>query len=153
MIYDLGEARDIHPRDKQNVAKRLARIALARDYGQKVEYLNPTYKSMEVNEGKAVLTFENVGNGGLYAFDMEEVLGFAVAGEDKVWHWASGKVVAADKVEVSSAAVANPVAVRYAWADNPVANLRGRNGLPADPFRTDDWPQITDPANAPQPAQ
>lgn len=152
VIYDLGEGRDIHPRDKQNVAKRLARIALARDYGQEVEYLNPSYKAMEAKDGKVVLSFENVGKGGLYAFDTEEIAGFALAGEDKVWHWATGKVVAADKVEISSPAVADPVAVRYAWSDNPVANLRGRNGLPVDPFRTDDWPQITDPANAPKPA-
>ncbi len=154
VIYDLGEGRDIHPRDKQNVAKRLARLALARDYGQsQVEYLSPSHKSLEVNGGKAILTFENAGSGGLYAFDTEAVAGFAVAGEDKVWHWATGMVVAPDKVEVSSSAVANPVAVRYAWADNPVANLRGRNGLPVIPFRTDDWPQITDPANAAKPAQ
>lgn len=146
VIYDIGEGRDIHPRDKQNVAKRLARIALARDYGQPVEYLSPSYQSMEAKDGKVTLSFENVGSGGLYAFDTEEVVGFAVAGEDKAWHWATGKVVAADKVEVSSEAVANPVAVRYAWADNPVANLRSRLGLPVIPFRSDDWPQITDPA-------
>ncbi len=148
VIYDLGEGRDIHPRDKQNVGKRLARIALARDYGQSFEYLNPSYKSMEVKDGKVVLTFENVGSEGLYAFDTEEVVGFAVAGEDKAWHWATGKVVAPNQVEVTCAEVAQPVAVRYAWADNPVANLRGRNGLPVIPFRTDDWPLITDPANA-----
>ncbi len=153
VIYDIGEGRDIHPRDKQNVAKRLARIALARDYGQSVEYLSPSYQSMEAKDGKVVLTFDNPGAGGLYAFDTEEVKGFAVAGEDKTWHWATGKVVAPDKVEIASAAVANPVAVRYAWSDNPVANLRSRLGLPVIPFRTDDWPQITDPANAPKPAQ
>jgi sialate O-acetylesterase len=81
------------------------------------------------------------------------VIGLAVAGEDKVWHWGVGKIVGPDKVEVSSAAAATPVAVRYAWADNPVANLYSRNGLPVVPFRTDDWPMTTDPANAPKPAQ
>jgi len=149
VIYDLGEGRDIHPRDKQNVAKRLARIALARDYGVAIEFQNPSYKAMEVKEGKALLTFENVGKEGLYAFDTQQAVGFAVAGEDKVWHWGTGTIVGADKVEVVSDKVAVPVAVRYAWADNPVANLRGRNGLPVDPFRTDDWPLTTDPANAP----
>src|SRR5690606_17622990 len=109
VIYDLGEGRDIHPRDKQNVGKRLARIALARDYGQSFEYLNPSYKSMEVKDGKVVLTFENVGSEGLYAFDTEEVVGFAVAGEDKAWHWATGKVVAPNQVEVTCAEVAQPV--------------------------------------------
>ena len=149
VIYDLGEGRDIHPRNKQDVGKRLARIALARDYGMALEYQSPSYKSMEVKDGKATLTFENVGTAGLYTFDTQEAVGFAVAGEDKVWHWATGKLVGSDKVEVTSGEVPNPVAVRYAWADNPVANLRGRNGLPVVPFRTDDWPLTTDPANAP----
>jgi sialate O-acetylesterase len=158
VIYDIGEGRDIHPRDKQNVGKRLARIALARDYGKAIEFQSPSYKAMEVTKGKAVLTFENVGAGGLYTFDTQEAVGFAVAGEEKVWHWAVGKVIAPDKVEVGCPEVANPVAVRYAWADNPVANLRGRNGLPVVPFRTDDWPLTTDPAgvpaaNAPKPAK
>jgi len=153
VIYDIGEGRDIHPRDKQNVAKRLARIALARDYGKAIEYQSPSYQAMEVKDGKAILTFDHVGSAGLYAFDTQEVTGFAVAGEDKVWHWGVGKITGPDKVEVSSAAVATPVAVRYAWADNPVANFYGRNGLPVVPFRTDDWPLTTDPANAPKVAQ
>ncbi|MDF1862868.1 MAG: sialate O-acetylesterase [Verrucomicrobiales bacterium] len=148
VIYDIGEGRDIHPRDKQNVAKRLARIALARDYGKTIPYQSPSYKSMEVQGNKAILTFENVGST-LYTFDTREAVGFAVAGEDKVWHKATGKLLGKDRVEVTSEAVETPVAVRYAWADNPVANLRSREGLPVDPFRTDDWPQITDPANAP----
>lgn len=152
VIYDLGEGRDIHPRDKQNVGKRLARIALARDYGMNLEFQSPSYQSMDVKDGKAILTFENVGTAGLYTFDVQEAVGFAVAGEDKVWHWATGKVVGPDKVELTCGEVANPVAVRYAWSDNPVANLRGRNGLPVVPFRTDDWPLTTDPANAPKPA-
>lgn len=154
VIYDLGEGRDIHPRDKQNVAKRLARIALARDYGVEIEYQSPSYKAMEVKENKAILTFENVGKDGLYTFDTQQAVGFAVAGADKVWHWGTGAIVGADKVEVVSDKVSAPVAVRYAWADNPIANLRGRNGLPVDPFRTDDWPLTTDPAtNALKPAQ
>lgn len=146
VICDLGEGRDIHPRDKQNVGKRLARIALARDYGYPVEYLSPSYRSMEVKENKVLLSFDNSGHGGLYAFDTHTAVGFAVAGEDKVWHWAEGKVVGADQVEVFSNEVAKPVAVRYAWANNPVANLYSRNGLPVTPFRTDDWPLSTLPA-------
>lgn len=144
VIYDIGEGRDIHPRDKQNVAMRLARIALARDYGKEIHYLSPSYKSMEVKDGKAILTFENVGST-LYTFDTKEAVGFAIAGEDKVWHNATGKLIGKDKVEVSSDAVSAPVAVRYAWATNPVANLESREGLPVDPFRTDDWPGITEP--------
>lgn len=152
VITDLGEGRDIHPRDKQNVAKRLARIALARDYGKAIEFKSPSFKSMEVKENTATLVFNDPGKAGLYTFDTQEAVGFAVAGEDKVWHWGTGRIVAPDKVEVTSPKVAKPVAVRYAWADNPVANLYGRNGLPVVPFRTDDWPLTTDPANAPKPA-
>jgi len=148
VIYDLGEGRDIHPRDKQNVGKRLARIALARDYGKPIEYRSPSFKAMEVKGGKAVLTFKDVGAGGLYTFDTQEAIGFAVAGKDRIWHWAAAKVIGSDKVEVSCPEVADPLAVRYAWADNPVANLLSRAGLPVVPFRTDDWPLSTDPANA-----
>lgn len=151
VIYDIGEGRDIHPRDKQNVGKRLARIALAKDYGIPVHYQSPSYKSMEIKGNKAVLTFENVGST-LYTFDTRDAVGFAVAGEDKTWYNATGKLVGKDKVEVTSPDVESPVAVRYAWAVNPVANLRSREGLPVVPFRTDDWPQITDPATAPEPA-
>jgi sialate O-acetylesterase len=147
VIYDLGEGRDIHPRNKQDVAKRLARIALARDYGVNLVYQSPSYEAMEISENKAVLTFENVG-GGLYSFDTQDAIGFTVAGEDKVWHPGVGKIVGQNKVEVTSSYVAAPVAVRYAWADNPVANLRNREGLPVDPFRTDDWTLSTEPQPA-----
>jgi len=142
VIYDLGEARDIHPRDKQNVAKRLARIALARDYGWDVPYRSPSFESMKIDAGKATITFQNVGSG-LYAFDTSEIQGFAMAGEDRVWHPAQAERVGKNEVVVTSEAVDEPVAVRYAWADNPVANLQSREGLPVVPFRTDDWPQVT----------
>ena len=148
VIYDVGEGRDIHPRDKQTVAKRLARIALARDYGINVPYLSPSYKEMTVEGNKAILTFKDVGST-LYTFDVREAVGFAVAGEDKTWHSAKGILKGKDQVIVTSDAVATPVAVRYAWADNPVANLMSREGLPVIPFRSDDWPQITDPATQP----
>ena len=146
VIYDVGEGRDIHPRDKQTVGRRLARLALAQDYGWKINHLSPGFQSMEVQGNKAILTFENVGST-LYTFDTKEAEGFIDAGKDKVWHAATGKIVGTNKVEVISEAVAEPVAVRYAWAENPIANLTSREGLPVDPFRTDDWPQVT----APQP--
>ena len=149
VIYDIGEGRDIHPRDKQNVAKRLARIALARDYGLQIPYKSPSFKSMEVQGNKAILTFQDVGST-LYTFDVREAVGFVVAGEDKVWHKATGKLLGQDKIEVTSPAVETPVAVRYAWATNPVANLMSREGLPVDPFRTDDWPLSTEPVAAEQ---
>jgi len=144
VIIDIGEGKDIHPRNKQDVAKRLARWALAKDYGIKVPYQSPTYKSMEVKGNKVVLTFDHVG-GGFRSFDVREVRGFAVAGEDKKFHWARARIVGdqEDQVEVSSEQVSDPVAVRYAWADNPVCNLYSKNGLPVTPFRTDDWTGVT----------
>ena len=142
VIIDLGEGRDIHPRDKQGVAKRLARLALAKDYGIAVASESPTYKSMEKKDGKVVLIFDNVG-AGLYSFDTANPRGFAIAGADKKFHWADVKLVGKNQVEVSCDAVKDPVAVRYAWADNPVCNLYSREGLPVDPFRTDDWKGVT----------
>ncbi|HQU43825.1 MAG TPA: sialate O-acetylesterase, partial [Pirellulales bacterium] len=142
VIIDLGEAQDIHPRNKQDVAKRLARWAFARDYGIDVPYHSPQVKSSEKKDGKIVLAFDHVGPG-LRAFDLPEVRGFAIAGDDKKFVWAQAKIVDKDKIEVWSDGVKEPVAVRYAWADNPVCNVYSRNGLPLTPFRTDDWPGIT----------
>ncbi len=142
VIIDIGEGRDIHPRNKQDVAMRLARWALAKDYGINIAHQSPTYKSMEKKGDKIVLTFDHVGPG-LYAFDTPEPKGFAIAGADKKFVWAKAKIVGKDKVEVSADGVSDPVAVRYAWADNPVCNLYSRDGLPVDPFRTDDWPGVT----------
>ena len=143
VIVDLGEAQDIHPRNKQDVALRLARWALARDYGVHVPYQSPTYKSMAKQGDSIVLTFDNVGEK-LKAFDVPEIRGFTVAGSDKKFVKATAKLVDRDrKVEVRADGVADPVAVRYAWADNPVCNLYSSAGLPVTPFRTDDWPGVT----------
>ncbi len=145
IIYDIGEGRDIHPRNKEDVGKRLARWALAKDYGFKIAHQSPTYKSHEVKGNKIEVTFDHVG-GGLYAFDVRHATGFEIAGEDKVFHWATAQIAGNNKVVVSSPKVPNPVAVRYAWSNNPKANLRSRENLPATPFRTDDWPVATQPA-------
>jgi sialate O-acetylesterase len=142
VIIDIGEGRDIHPRNKQDVAKRLARWALARDYGFDIVCRSPTYNAMAKKENKIVLTFDHVGRG-LYSFDKNDVVGFTIAGEDKKFVWAQAKITATNQVEVWSDQVANPVAVRYAWATNPVCNLQSRDGLPVTPFRTDDWPGVT----------
>jgi sialate O-acetylesterase len=144
VIIDLGEAKDIHPRNKQGVAKRLARWALARDYGLKIPYQSPTYKSMTAKDGKVTLTFDNVGNA-LKTFDVPEARGFTIAGEDKKFYKAKAKIVGPhhEQVEVSADEVSKPVAVRYAWADNPVCNLYGNGELPVTPFRTDDWKGVT----------
>jgi sialate O-acetylesterase len=142
VIIDIGEAADIHPRNKLEVAKRLARWALARDYGQSIVCQSPRYESTETKEGTITVKFKDVG-GALRTVDAGEVQGFAIAGEDRKWVWAEAKIVAADQVAVSSKAVTAPVAVRYAWADNPVCNLYNQVGLPVTPFRTDDWPGVT----------
>lgn len=151
VIIDLGEGRDIHPRNKHDVAARLVRWALVKDYGQNFPYRSPEYKSMEIKDNKAVLTFDTFGTD-LYTFDVDEARGFAVCGEDKVWHWAKGKLTGKNTIEVSSEQVAKPIAVRYAWAENPVCNVYGADGLPLTPFRTDDFPMITKPQPAPAPA-
>jgi sialate O-acetylesterase len=143
VIIDLGEGRDIHPRNKQDVAKRLVRWALAKDYGMSnLAHQSPTYKSMEKQGNKVVLSFDHVGPG-LYTFDVNEPIGFAIAGSNQEFVWAEAKLVGADKIEVWSDKVSDPAAVRYAWADNPVCNVYSRNGLPLTPFRTDDWPGVT----------
>ncbi|HEY2156516.1 MAG TPA: sialate O-acetylesterase [Isosphaeraceae bacterium] len=142
VIVDLGEAQDIHPRNKHDVALRLSRWALARDYGVHVPYKSPSYKSMTKQGDSVVLTFDNAENG-LKAFDVPEVRGFTVANGDHKFVKATAKIVGKDKVEVRADGVADPVAVRYAWADNPVCNLYSSAGLPVTPFRTDDWPGVT----------
>jgi sialate O-acetylesterase len=143
VIIDIGDAADIHPRRKEEVGKRLARWALAKDYGKQVAYENPRYESMEKQGDKIVLKFKNVGEG-LKPIDYKEVKGFAIAGDDKKFYWADAKVVKPNEVEVSSKDVKEPVAVRYAWADNPVCNVyETRSLLPLTPFRTDDWDGVT----------
>jgi sialate O-acetylesterase len=142
VIIDVGEGQDIHPRNKQDVANRLARWALARDYGVPITYQSPKYKAMEKHGKKVVLTFDHVGRG-LKPFDVAEPRGFAIAGADKKFVWAKAQVVGPATVEVWSDQVADPVAVRYAWADNPVCNLYSGEGLPVTPFRTDDWAGVT----------
>jgi sialate O-acetylesterase len=142
VIIDIGEGADIHPRNKLEVAQRLARWALARNYERDIVCQSPRYESM-TNEGDAiVLKFKDVG-GGLRTVDSGEVKGFAVAGDDQKWSWAEAKITGPDQVTVRSSAVPKPVAVRYAWADNPVCNLYNKVGLPVTPFRTDDWPGVT----------
>ena len=142
VIIDIGEGKDIHPRNKQDVGKRLARWALAKDYGVAVSSQSPTYKSMEKHGNKIVLTFEHV-DGGFRPFDVKEPRGFSIAGSDRKFVKAQANVADHDKIEVWSDMVSDPVAVRYAWADNPVCNLYSAAGLPTTPFRTDDWPGVT----------
>jgi sialate O-acetylesterase len=97
---------------------------------------------MEKKGNRIILTFDHVG-GGLDTFDVRQPIGFAIAGKDRKFSWAQANIIGKDRVEVWSEKVQDPVAVRYAWADNPVCNLQNREGLPATPFRTDDWPGVT----------
>jgi sialate O-acetylesterase len=138
VIIDIGEESDIHPRNKQDVGKRLALQALAKTYGHDLVASGPSFKELKV-EGKALrLSFDDLG-GGLTVSGKGALKQFAIAGKDKVFHWAEAKIDG-ETVVVSSTKVPEPVAVRYAWADNPVGcNLANKAGLPASPFRSDDW--------------
>ncbi|MBQ3723205.1 MAG: 9-O-acetylesterase [Bacteroidales bacterium] len=163
-IIDMGEAEDIHPVHKQEVGERLARLALARDYGRKVVCDGPKFASYKIGDGCVRVRFSDEAGGlcvlpsGDYAelrygkagmdFDMVQkaesgiLCGFQIAGPDRVWHWAQA-VIDGDEVIVSCPDVPHPLAVRYAWGANPICNLFNSEGLPAWPFRTDDWPGVT----------
>ena len=139
---DIGEAGNIHPKNKQEVGRRLALLALGRAYGQQVEYSGPVYTAMR-REGNGIrLTFAHLG-GGLCCHG-EALKGFTIAGDDRKFVWAEAKIDG-DTVVVHAEGIANPTAVRYAWADNPACNLYNKAGLPAAPFRTDDWPGLSWP--------
>jgi sialate O-acetylesterase len=138
VIIDIGEGKDIHPKNKQDVGKRLARLALVDVYKQQgITARSPIYKSMATDGSKIVMTFDNVGTG-WRPFDVAEPRGFAIAGADKKFVWAKAKIDG-QKIEVWSDEVKEPVSVRYAWADNPICNMFSAAGLPLTPFRTDDW--------------
>jgi sialate O-acetylesterase len=161
VLIDLGEARDIHPRNKQDVGARLAVIALAQTYGKNVPFSGPVYDSMKVSDGKIHLAFKKNTGGALVAkplpatYDVNSLAGqtspvvrnspesqlegFAICGADRKWVWADAKITG-EQVVVWSSRVPAPVAVRYGWAMNPTCNLYNNAGLPASPFRTDDFP-------------
>lgn len=141
VIIDKGEANDIHPKDKQAVGHRLALIARAKTYGEQIPYSGPMYHSYEVDGDKIILSFDHT-EGGLKSGDGKALQGFSIAGRDHKFHWAKAEIQG-DKIVVSSPEVLYPVAVRYGWSDNPVCNLYNGAGLPASPFRTDDWKGVT----------
>ncbi|MEO2015087.1 MAG: sialate O-acetylesterase, partial [Fuerstiella sp.] len=118
-----------------------------RDYGmESIEPQSPTYRDVKIVDNKAALTFDHIA-GGLRTVDVNDVRGFAICGEDRKWVWANAKITGTDSIEVWSDDVAAPVAVRYAWANNPVCNVHSRIGLPLTPFRTDNFPMTTKPAD------
>jgi sialate O-acetylesterase len=150
VTIDIGDANDVHPKNKFDVGERLARWALHNDYGKPDLLVSgPLYLSMQVEDGKIRLRFDYVGSGLMVGRKegrnptVEDRGGklarFAIAGEDRKWVWADA-VIDGDTVVVSNPAVPKPVAVRYAFSINPEGcNLYNREGLPASPFRTDDW--------------
>ncbi len=137
VTYDVGEWNDIHPLDKKTVAHRLFLGARRLVYGEKVNASGPLYRDMQVDGDRIVLSFTETGRG--LACRGKELKHFAIAGEDRKFVWAKA-VIRGNKVVVSSPEVKHPVAVRYAWSDNPSdANLCNKDGLLASPFRTDNW--------------
>jgi sialate O-acetylesterase len=135
ICLDLGDPKDIHPQNKQEVGRRLGLWALAKVYGRGIEWSGPLPKSQQFEGGAAICTFEH--GGGLKARE-DRIEGFELAGADRVFHPATA-VIESGKVLVTSPAVSAPVAVRYAWKDDPVASLVNGAGLPASPFRSDAW--------------
>lgn len=135
VIIDIGDALDIHPKNKQEVGRRLALWALSQVYGQDVVWSGPVYRSTRIEDGKVWLAFDHA-NGGLEARGGGALQGFSIAGADGVFVWAEAEVVG-DEIVVWSDEVPEPVAVRYSWSDNPdTANLVNASGLPASPFKT-----------------
>jgi sialate O-acetylesterase len=135
VAIDIGEAA-IHPQNKQEVGRRLALWALANTYAQNVAFSGPLYKAMALRGPAIEVSFEHAGTG--LTSKGTPLVGFAIAGADKVFHVAQAKIDGT-MVRIWSDKVPVPVAVRYAWAQNPVCNLYNQDGLPASPFRTDTW--------------
>ncbi len=143
---DIGNPTDIHPRNKQDVGKRLAAVALNKVYQQNNVYSGPMYKSMKVEGNNVRLSFNETGSGLMVKDKYGYVKGFEVAGEDKKFKYAKAWIDGNDIV-VSADGISKPTSVRYAWADNPEdANLFNKEGFPASPFRTDTWKGITEGA-------
>lgn len=141
VTIDIGDAFDIHPKNKQEVGRRLALVARAQTYGEKIPCSSPMYQSYRIEGNKIRLSFSNT-YGLLKAKDGGRLQGFSIAGPDHKFHWADA-VVDGQTILVSSPEVPVPLAVRYAWADNPVCNVYNKADLPLSPFRTDDWKGVT----------
>jgi len=134
---DIGDANDIHPKDKLDVGKRLFLAALKVAYHENIVYSGPLYDSAKAEGSKMRLYFSSVGSG-LISKNGEVLKNFAMAGDDHQFYWANA-VIVNNTVEVSCPSVPVPIAVRYSWESNPDGNLYNKEGLPASPFRTDQW--------------
>ncbi|MCS6852786.1 MAG: sialate O-acetylesterase [Gemmataceae bacterium] len=148
VITDLGDENDIHPKQKAPVGQRLALAARALAYGEQIVYSGPEFERMTVDGSKAVLHFRHVGSGLVAKGD--KLTGFTICGEDRRFVPAEARIEG-HTVVISSPQVARPVAVRYGWANYPVVNLWNKEGLPATPFRTDDFPMVATPAKPAKP--
>jgi sialate O-acetylesterase len=137
VTIDVGETGNLHPPRKAEIGQRLALWALGTTYGRKIVYSGPLYESMESKGSEVRIHFQHTG-AGLEAHG-ETLKGFSIAGADRKFHWANARIDGNDVV-VTSPEVTSPVAVRYAWAGSPECDLYNKDGLPASPFRTDDWP-------------
>jgi sialate O-acetylesterase len=140
VTIDAGEPKNLHPPRRKEVGERLALWALGTTYGQRIVYSGPLYKSMLVERSQLRIQFDLFGSSLVANGDV--VKGFSIAGPDHKFHWAEARIDG-DTVVVSSKDVPSPLSVRYDWANSPEGNLYNREGLPASPFRTDDWPSAT----------
>ena len=144
VITDIGNATDIHPKNKQDVGIRLAAIALHNVYGQGNVYSGPLFQSMKIEGSKIIISFTNTGTGLMVKDKYGYVTGFEIAGADQQFHYAKAEIEG-NTVVVYNDSVGNPVAVRFGWADDAADdNLFNKEGFPASPFRTDSWKGITD---------
>jgi sialate O-acetylesterase len=142
VITDFGDPTDIHPKQKEPVGRRLALAARAVAYSERIEYSGPIYDSMKVKGDQTILRFKHTGTG--LVASGGDLKGFTIAGDDRKFVSAQARI-SGNKVVVWSPSVKNPVAVRYGWANYPIVNLFNKEGLPASPFRTDDFPLLTGP--------
>jgi sialate O-acetylesterase len=137
VTMDIGNLTDIHPKNKQEVGRRLALRALAKDYGRELVFSGPVYREVQVQNGKATLSFDQIG-GGLATHDGQPPSHFVIAGDDKKFHPAQA-MIDGDQVIVWSEQVSEPKAVRYGFTSDAQPNLINKAGLPASSFRTDRW--------------
>ena len=149
ITIDVGDPNNVHPTDKIDVGHRLALVARKLVYGENVVASGPLFKTMEIKDGKVRVQFTETGSGliigqqpwcarGVTPFPKDKLIGFFLAGEDKKWSEADA-AIDGESVVLSSVQVPHPVAVRYGWANSPRCNLYNQEGLPASPFRSDDW--------------
>ena len=141
VAIDIGEADDIHPRNKQDVGYRLALNALHKNYDFPIVPTGPIYKSMQI-DGDSIKILFDYAESGLLTKNGEEPVGFAIAGQDQVFYWGEA-ILRGNEAIIHNDQVPSPVAVRYGWANNPITNVQNAENLPVSPFRTDDWPGIT----------